>query len=391
MFRFIPLIMLIAFCLTAFAQDAPAPEKKQEQEFDGQPMTAGQEEARRSQLRRLEARKLIRELRNGKKEELLPKLEKLGIEAVHELTSSKSKEAAEALKLLCKGWTASLAAEGFKERDRAFRLLYAAGEAGVELLKEARTSDNTHVKETASLLLHMIDYRISPELYERLGHVMADFGKAGWRKKIEMISELERLGGSLAVPALKRMLERETNPRVQGQAANSLIRVGTLEDLKFLQKTGLTDKIQAPAITAEIYLSQGIKYRQAERYKEAIEEFKKALKDAPTDFRAHYEVAMAYLLTKQYALSVSHFKECLKQQPDNYLAHYNLACSYSLMNDPDGAVRHLALSIEKGYKDIGHIEKDEDLDNIRSDPRYKQLMKELRQKLEESKKDKKQE
>jgi hypothetical protein len=56
------------------------------------------------------------------------------------------------------------------------------------------------------------------------------------------------------------------------------------------------------------------------------------------------------------------------------------------MNDTDGAVKHLALSIEKGYNDIGHIEKDEDLANIRQDPRYMQLIKELRQKLEESKK-----
>jgi tetratricopeptide (TPR) repeat protein len=377
-------------CQVALSQDAPAPREKPAREPASQPTTEGEEEARQRLLRRLEARKLIRRLRDGRKEDLIPELEKLGAEAVQELNASEDKEAADALKQLCKKWTTSLAAGDSGECDRAFRLLYGAGEAAVESLKEASGSDNAHLKEQALLLLHMIDYRVSPELYERLGHVMADFGKADWRKKIEMISELERLGGSLAVPALKRMLKRETNPRVQGQAANSLIRVGTLEDLKFLQRIGLTDKIQAPAITAEIYLSQGIKYRQAEKYNEAIEEFKKALKDAPDDFRAHYEIAMAYLLTKQYALSVGHFKECLKQQPDNYLAHYNLACSYSLMNDADAAVKHLALSIEKGYGDISHMENDEDLDNIRSDKRYKQLLQELRSRQEEPKQDEKQ-
>ncbi len=388
MLRYIPAFLLLAVCCAAFPQDTPAPEKQPGKDPAEQATTEGQEEERQKLLRRLEARRLIRELAGDIKEELVPKLDKLGAEGVEELLASKKKEAGEALKLLCGKWTASLAAENFKERDRAFGLLYAAGEAGIEHLKKAADSNIAHLKETALLLLHMIDYRISPGLYERLGHVMADFGKSDWRRKIEMISELERLGGPLAVPALKRMLERETNPRVQGQAANSLIRVGTLEDLKFLQKIGLTSKIQAPAITAEIYLSQGIKYSQAKRYKESIEEFKKALKDAPDDFRTHYEIGMAYLLTKQFALSVSHLRKCLKQQPENHLVHYNLACSYSLMNDTDGAIRHLALSVENGYSDIAHMEKDEDLDNIRSDPRYKKLVQELRLKQEESKKEK---
>jgi tetratricopeptide (TPR) repeat protein len=197
-----------------------------------------------------------------------------------------------------------------------------------------------------------------------------------------MITELERLGGSLAAPALRRIIEMESNPRVQAQAANSLIRVGTMQDLVFLKGIGLAEKIEAPAITAEIYLSQGLKYMEAKRYEEAIEEFKHALKDSPDDIRTHYEIAMAYLLSEKYTLSVTHFRECLKQQPDNPITHYNLACAHSLMNDGDNAIKHLSLAIQHGYKDLAHMEKDEDLDNIRSDPRYDELRKRLQREKE---------
>lgn len=384
-------LVAVIFCLAVCAQEeTPAPEKPQKPEQQKEDLaTQAQEEARQHLLARIEARKLIRELSDpNKKDAALAKLDKLGIPAIEEMLASKASAAREALKELCRGWVGELTNDNFKQRDRAFRLLYAAGETATEHLKEASASDSAHLSEKAKLLLHMIDYQISPQLHERLGHVMAGYEKADWRKKLDMISELERLGGSLAVPALKRILLREKNPRVQAHAANSLIRVGTLGDLAFLKKIGLAEKIQAPALTAEIYFSQGFKYMQAKRYEEAIEEFKKALKDSPDDIRVHYQIAMTYLLSKKYSLCVTHYLECLKQEPKDPLSHYNLACAYSLMQDPDNAIKHLALSIENGYKDLEHMEKDEDFDNIRSDPRYQQLKQRLQPEKEPPKSDK---
>jgi tetratricopeptide (TPR) repeat protein len=384
--RFPVLLAALVISITIYSQDKDPPgEKPEKKEKQQEPATQAQEESRRKLLQRLKARKLIRQLSAPeKKTAALAELEKIGTEALREMLASKTKEAANALKELCRGWVGQLENEDFKVRDRAFRLLYVAGDAGLEPLKKVAASENAHLSQKAKLLLHMVDYQISPELHARLGHVMADFKEAGWRKKIDIIAELERLGGALAIPALKQIILRETNPRVQAQAANSLIRVGTLEDLLFLKKTGLAEKIQAPAITAEIYLSQGIKYMEAKRYDEAVEEFKKALKDSPGNFRTHYEIAMAYLLSKKYALSVTHYKKCLKQQPNNYLAHYNLACAYSLMNNVDNALKHLTLSVENGYRDISHMDKDKDLDNIRSDQRYKDLKNKLESQTEPS-------
>lgn len=63
-------------------------------------------------------------------------------------------------------------------------------------------------------------------------------------------------------------------------------------------------------------------------------------------------------------------------QPDDPLAHYNLACSYALTGQPDLSLIALRRAIEIGYRDFRHIREDRDLDLIRNDPRFRQLLRE---------------
>lgn len=58
-------------------------------------------------------------------------------------------------------------------------------------------------------------------------------------------------------------------------------------------------------------------------------------------------------------------------------AHYNLACLYSVTSRAERAIYHLAASMEKGFFDFSWMEKDRDLDNIRSLPAFKELKKEV--------------
>lgn len=55
--------------------------------------------------------------------------------------------------------------------------------------------------------------------------------------------------------------------------------------------------------------------------------------------------------------------------------HYNLACSYSLLRKIDLAFHTLEKAIKLGYKDFRWMEKDPDLENIRKDNRYSNLIK----------------
>lgn len=67
-------------------------------------------------------------------------------------------------------------------------------------------------------------------------------------------------------------------------------------------------------------------------------------------------------------------------RPKDPIIHYNLACSYSLVGEIDSAFEALEKATVLGYRDIRHIEKDKDLDNLRKDKRYQDLVGRLRDK-----------
>ena len=58
------------------------------------------------------------------------------------------------------------------------------------------------------------------------------------------------------------------------------------------------------------------------------------------------------------------------------LAHYNLACSYALLKKPEQALKVLRRAVELGYRDFRYMRDDRDLDSIRHDPRFRQLLRE---------------
>jgi tetratricopeptide (TPR) repeat protein len=69
-------------------------------------------------------------------------------------------------------------------------------------------------------------------------------------------------------------------------------------------------------------------------------------------------------------------RKLVQLRPRDPLAHYNLACSYALLKQPDLAIRTLRTAIELGYRDFRYMREDHDLDSIRHDPRFRQLMRE---------------
>jgi Flp pilus assembly protein TadD len=69
-------------------------------------------------------------------------------------------------------------------------------------------------------------------------------------------------------------------------------------------------------------------------------------------------------------------RRLVRLRPQDALAHYNLACSYALSKRHDAALQALRRAIELGYRDFRYMRQDHDLDAIRNDPRYRQLIQE---------------
>ncbi|HZT82735.1 MAG TPA: hypothetical protein VFA26_21070 [Gemmataceae bacterium] len=87
---------------------------------------------------------------------------------------------------------------------------------------------------------------------------------------------------------------------------------------------------------------------------------------------------MGNLLTLKgrYADGLQVDKRLVQLRPHDALAHYNLACSYALLQRPDAALKTLRRAVELGYRDFRYMREDRDLDAIRHDPRFRQLLKE---------------
>ena len=55
---------------------------------------------------------------------------------------------------------------------------------------------------------------------------------------------------------------------------------------------------------------------------------------------------------------------------EDFIAHYNMACAYTMLGDTESGLRSLRRAVQMGYSDRAHLEADADLDLLRSDLRY---------------------
>jgi tetratricopeptide (TPR) repeat protein len=87
---------------------------------------------------------------------------------------------------------------------------------------------------------------------------------------------------------------------------------------------------------------------------------------------------MGNLLTLKgrFAEGMNIDKRLVRLRPNDALAHYNLACSFALLKRPDQSIKTLRRAIELGYHDFRYMREDHDLDSIRHDPRFRQLLRE---------------
>jgi tetratricopeptide (TPR) repeat protein len=88
---------------------------------------------------------------------------------------------------------------------------------------------------------------------------------------------------------------------------------------------------------------------------------------------------MGHLLTLKgrFAEGLQIDRRLVQLRPQDALAHYNLACSLALLKRAEQSIKTLRRAVELGYRDFRYMREDHDLDSIRHDPRFRQLLREL--------------
>ncbi|MCO5166924.1 MAG: hypothetical protein M9894_11225 [Planctomycetes bacterium] len=199
-----------------------------------------------------------------------------------------------------------------------------------------------HAVEAARRLARWVRFGLSPDLVRRLGHDLEGYEALDYRARRARVIELERLGGPQAIPALRALLREETSDEVRAVAAIGLFRQGDAAGAEWLALHGggiPLVRLSKRDLSA-IFMDQGLRYLTLSRFERAEREF----------------------------------KQVLELEPANEIAWYNLACTYSRWGKPDEAFEHLRRAIEHGFDDVSHMEKDTDLDPLRGDPRYRELI-----------------
>ncbi len=87
-------------------------------------------------------------------------------------------------------------------------------------------------------------------------------------------------------------------------------------------------------------------------------------------FLAQEQEAFGHYERKDFAKAVAAFEYQISIFPDNPSPYYNIACCYALEGDAERAGTWLTLSIERGFRDLAHLEQDTDFDRVRQSEDY---------------------
>jgi len=81
-----------------------------------------------------------------------------------------------------------------------------------------------------------------------------------------------------------------------------------------------------------------------------------------------------YTTAKMYQEGLAIDEQLVLLRPDDPIILYNLACSYSLLKDVSKSFRAFKKAINCGYTDFKHLERDDDLNNLRKDRRFQEYL-----------------
>ncbi len=113
-------------------------------------------------------------------------------------------------------------------------------------------------------------------------------------------------------------------------------------------------------------------------FERARRKFRQAIDLDPTRPEAFNGIGVTYYARHDHEEALRWYKKSLEVNPDFGDAYYNMACIYSLKKKPNLAFRYLNIAALNGFIQPRVLAEDPDLNNLRSDSRYKKLMRKMR-------------
>jgi adenylate cyclase len=164
------------------------------------------------------------------------------------------------------------------------------------------------------------------------------------------------------------------------EAARLLFRHGHIpESVPFFEKASSSMEMDfiSPAMLITCYNSMEDAERAQHAARLTLSRAEKTMAKDPTNCSALAMGASALTVFGERDRAKEWVQRALLLDPENMLVRYNLACSLALeLNDAEGAIEALKPFFERINSTtlLRHLEVDPDLDPIRHDPRFKQML-----------------
>lgn len=110
-----------------------------------------------------------------------------------------------------------------------------------------------------------------------------------------------------------------------------------------------------------------------ERWAPAVKTYEAFVREHPTNGRAWFNLGYALHYSREHTRAIDAFHHAIQVDYRKPTSEYNIACGYSMMNNRDAAFEWLDKSVSDGFDIEGYVNNDEDLDNLRSDQRFRKF------------------
>jgi tetratricopeptide (TPR) repeat protein len=130
-------------------------------------------------------------------------------------------------------------------------------------------------------------------------------------------------------------------------------------------------------------------YHEEKNYPEAEKVILEVLQKDPDNLNWQNTYAIILAGSRKFKEALDVLNKIITKDQGFYVAYYNVACVHSLKKSKKEALEWLEKSFQKGFNEWDHIKTDTDLDYIRNDPRFIQLIEKYKKIAEEKEKESK--
>ena len=121
------------------------------------------------------------------------------------------------------------------------------------------------------------------------------------------------------------------------------------------------------------HYNEGNKFLKKNKIDDAIKNYEMALHHNEYFEEAYINLSTAYLNKKNFKLSLKILNTLESINPNHPLLHYNFSCYYALLGNVPKGIESLKQAIANGVKNHQTLETDPDIENLRQNPRFKEL------------------